>query len=134
MTEDLFESTNRAVTSGGEDQSCILALDPSEGLRVTATKYRTHPGKQTVIMMTTPAADRQTALSTRDSRMALPHVRNCQRLLQHLSDSSRASCQHQHSPRDTTASLASLDDLAGQCPSSLSRLDPTTNLSPGQRE
>lgn len=109
MTEDLSEFTNRAVTSGREDQGCSLALGPSEGLQVTATKYGTHAGKQAVIMVTTPAADRQAALSTRDSRMALLHVKNSQRLLQHLSDSSHASCQHQHSQRDTTAMLASLN-------------------------
>ena len=34
-TEDLFESTNRAVTSGGGDHGCILASEPPKGLQVS---------------------------------------------------------------------------------------------------
>lgn len=35
VTGDLFESTNRAVTSGGGDHGCILASEPLKGLQVS---------------------------------------------------------------------------------------------------
>lgn len=134
VTEDFSESTNRTVTSGGEDQSCILASDPSEGLRVTATKYRIHPGKQAGIMMTTPAADRQAALSTGTPEWLSPKLGivsvYCSICLTHLvpAVSTSIACEtplhrwHPWMSKHVT------------CLSSLSRLDPTTNLSPGQRE
>lgn len=91
-------------------------------------------GVQAGIMMTTPAADRQAALSTGTPEWLSPKLGivsvYCSICLTHLvpAVSTSIACEtplhrwHPWMSKHVT------------CLSSLSRLDPTTNLSPGQRE